>query len=571
MSNCTQCHVLGKKVSSTKCLDCHQEIQSLVNVGRGYHSDYEVTSKECFDCHSDHHGRKFNMVRFEEDEFDHDLTGYILEDQHLAIDCRDCHKPDYIQDIEIRDRMDTYLGLDQECLSCHNDFHQGTLSNDCIQCHNFDKFRPAPGFDHAESDFDLVGQHTSVSCEECHPISTKNGNDFQEFSNLVFNDCISCHEDPHNGKINGTCTQCHTEESFQTFIGDTKFNHKRTGFNLKGSHARTGCYECHERAKNPAFIFQDNQGISESQCNSCHEDIHEQKFGNDCAKCHQESSFRDLKSMDFFNHDITDYPLEGHHVEIDCKSCHPNNYMADIDFQKCRNCHEDYHKGEFLMTNPNSDCLDCHSLNEGFETSLYSIDDHQENNFPLEGAHMATPCFECHISEDRWTFQDIGSDCKDCHADIHEGFISEKYYPDRGCNQCHTPESWNSISFEHSITDWELEGKHKMLECRECHYEQSEEIDTFIQAFNSLSSECVQCHDNVHEDQFEINSVTDCNRCHDSNNWYPNKFDHNSAAFQLDGRHAEIECSACHKPITENGKIIIQYKMESFECIDCHS
>ena len=30
MSNCTLCHDIGKKVSNTKCLDCHKEIRSLI-------------------------------------------------------------------------------------------------------------------------------------------------------------------------------------------------------------------------------------------------------------------------------------------------------------------------------------------------------------------------------------------------------------------------------------------------------------------------------------------------------------------------------------------------------------
>ena len=144
ISNCTQCHELGNKVLSSKCLDCHQEINDLINDERGYHSNYEVTTKECFDCHSEHHGRNFDMLHFNENEFDHDLSGYVLEDTHLAIDCRECHKPDFIVNSDIKEREETYLGLAQDCLSCHADFHQETLSKDCISCHDFDKFTPAP-------------------------------------------------------------------------------------------------------------------------------------------------------------------------------------------------------------------------------------------------------------------------------------------------------------------------------------------------------------------------------------------------------------------------------------------
>jgi hypothetical protein len=46
MSHCTQCHEVGKKVSSAKCLECHKEIKELIDLNRGYHSSAEVKSKE---------------------------------------------------------------------------------------------------------------------------------------------------------------------------------------------------------------------------------------------------------------------------------------------------------------------------------------------------------------------------------------------------------------------------------------------------------------------------------------------------------------------------------------------
>ncbi len=66
MSNCTLCHDLGDKVSDRKCLECHTDIQSLINKKSGYHAESSVKAKDCFECHSDHHGRKFDMVRFDE-------------------------------------------------------------------------------------------------------------------------------------------------------------------------------------------------------------------------------------------------------------------------------------------------------------------------------------------------------------------------------------------------------------------------------------------------------------------------------------------------------------------------
>lgn len=572
ITNCTKCHDLGKSVSSAKCLDCHSEIQSLIDQRKGYHASREVKSKECFDCHSDHHGRKFDMVRFDEDNFNHDLTGYELEGQHGVIDCRACHTPDYIKDREIRQRKDTFLGLSQECLACHDDYHQGTLPNDCRSCHDIEAFRPAPKFDHNDADYKLKGKHIEVECKECHPIATRNGVEFQKFTDIPFNDCIACHDDPHDDRIEGKCSQCHTEKSFSIFTGTKTFNHNTTDFRLKGSHQSVDCFSCHENKNDPKLIFADREGVTENQCAVCHEDVHEGKFGNDCAKCHDESSFLSL-NMNSFDHNQTDYPLEGKHIGVDCKQCHTGRYSVAIDFSACKNCHDDYHRGEFAAENHVSpDCVDCHSLERGFDYSLYTIERHQESSFPLEGAHLATPCFACHVSEEdnRWRFREIGSTCVDCHQDIHEGYIGEEYYPENDCAVCHINDTWASVDFDHSLTDWALEGKHIEVDCRDCHFKMAEIEGEFVQSFNDLNNDCIQCHENVHDTQFEIEGVTDCKRCHDSESWFPTLFNHDETAFALEGKHAEIDCKECHKPIVVSGETIIEYKIEKFECIDCH-
>ena len=86
MMNCTECHVLGGNVSNEKCLDCHKELNSRISQNKGYHTSSEVSNKNCASCHSDHHGRKFEMIRFNEDEFEHQLTGYELTGKHIKTD-----------------------------------------------------------------------------------------------------------------------------------------------------------------------------------------------------------------------------------------------------------------------------------------------------------------------------------------------------------------------------------------------------------------------------------------------------------------------------------------------------
>ncbi|WP_203296586.1 cytochrome c3 family protein [Luteirhabdus pelagi] len=572
ISNCTECHVLGERVSDQKCLACHTEIQTLLRRDEGYHANSSVRNQNCFECHSEHHGRKFDMIRFDENNFDHTLAGYELEGAHASVDCRECHKPSNIQNSELRKREDTFLGLDTKCLSCHDDYHQETLTNDCMSCHTMEAWSPAPKFDHSTSNFPLRGEHINVDCKECHQETTRNGEPFTLFEGIAFEDCKACHDDVHNGQLPGTCASCHTETSFSTFAGRGSFNHAVTGFTLKGSHKNIDCFSCHKTVSSPTSVFQDNINIEETSCISCHEDQHDGKYGTNCNKCHQESSFLALRDMDFFDHSTTDYPLEGQHVGVDCRECHAERFSNPIDFSACMNCHEDYHNGEFAENGVSPDCKECHSLEKGFEYTLFTLEDHQKSDFPLEGAHIATPCFACHVDEgeERWSFANLGNDCIDCHTDFHEGYLASEFYPQQDCEACHISDTWAAVSFDHTRTDWPLTGAHQTVNCRECHFEIDNEKTVISQNFSNLNTDCTTCHENVHGDDFAVNGVTDCMRCHVTNSWMPEKFDHSNTRFPLEGKHASLTCNACHAIESATGETEIVYQLNKLECTDCH-
>jgi len=75
LSNCTKCHILGEKETTSKCLECHKEIKNLIDRKKGYHASSEVKGKKCAECHGEHFGRDFKMVRFDDKRFDHKITG----------------------------------------------------------------------------------------------------------------------------------------------------------------------------------------------------------------------------------------------------------------------------------------------------------------------------------------------------------------------------------------------------------------------------------------------------------------------------------------------------------------
>ncbi len=572
--NCTKCHDLGNKVSNAKCLSCHSEIKSRIDYGMGFHASQEAKGKDCIACHSDHHGRNFDIVRFDEKKFNHRLTGYPLTGSHASIDCRQCHKPDFIEDKGLKKRIDTFLGLNRDCKSCHTDYHQNTLSNDCAKCHTTTAFSPAANFDHSKTDFALSGKHKSVACIECHKKETRNGKEFQRFAGVPFSNCNSCHKDPHNFNLGTNCKQCHTEESFTSLSSIKKFNHGETIFPLKGKHRQADCAGCHNMVATPTSIFQDRKGVRTNDCARCHKDVHDSKFGSNCADCHNEESFRAAVSMKNFNHDLTGFELAGKHKAVDCKKCHTtNNFTTPLPHYTCDACHKDYHEGQLAsILGLSPDCAKCHTV-DGFAGSLFTIADHAKTKFPLDGGHAATPCIACHKqdTDKKWQFRNIGAKCADCHTDVHEGYLDKKFYPNQTCEKCHVTASWEENHFDHNITRFKLAGAHAKQTCRACHGKDDKgNLPQRYQKFAGMSTTCTACHKNVHGQQFDKNGATDCVQCHAFNDWKAVKFNHNKAAFKLEGKHATVACEGCHKAAQVNGEPVVQYKLKSFKCIDCH-
>ena len=566
VSNCTKCHVLGDKVSNDKCLSCHKELKARVDKRKGYHVSREVKGKECASCHNEHHGRNFQVIRFDEKKFDHKLAGYELTGAHKKIDCRECHKPEFIADKELKKNKKTFLGMGTECLSCHTDYHQKTLANDCAKCHTNEAFKPATKFDHNKSDFKLVGKHIDVACIECHQKEVRNGKDFQKFSGIAFSNCSSCHTDPHKREILNDCKDCHIEQAFTQFKGMGNFEHQRTGFPLKGKHRSVDCAKCHKLNSGPLTVFKDRKGVPLNDCVQCHDDVHKGKFGTSCVDCHTEDSFRSKTTPDNFNHDLTDFTLRGKHKVVDCRKCHTESLTAPLVHNACAACHTDYHNQEFAVNGKSPDCAQCHT-EDGFQGSLFTVTEHNKTKFPLEGAHLATPCFSCHLKDKTWKFRNIGSRCVDCHDDVHAGQIPEKYYPGKTCESCHIPNNWKESQFNHDQTKFKLSGKHAEITCRECHVP---DASFKYGKFTDKGTTCISCHEDGHDRQFEVEGQTDCARCHDFMAWKIPDFNHDNTAFKLDGKHVTVACAECHKAELRNGKQVVIYKIKRFECIDCH-
>lgn len=436
LTNCTKCHELGSGPTKDRCLACHGEIASRLKDKRGYHATImNDNDKPCIACHAEHAGREFELVRWPDgrDNFNHDETGYRLQGKHIQLACQDCHKPVLIKEDlhKLQPNISlqrTFLGLQQNCLSCHFDEHRNQLGDKCTTCHNQERWEPAVGFAHDKTRFSLTGRHRDVNCSKCHPTlkEEKKQNvadrSYAKFVGLQFQQCSACHRDVHLGKLGSNCQRCHSTSGWKK-VNAVRFDHEKTRYPLRGKHQSVDCLKCHKSGQMTGTL-------PFNECRDCHADSHRGQFVSRedqgrCESCHSEQGFQPaLFSIE--DHVFTKYPLTGSHLAVPCIACHKKEVnaegMYDQKFRfsntECETCHRDPHYGQFSKLKPEKQCRVCHNTGEW---PRIEFDHSRDSRYPLEGAHAKVPCSGCHKELKRRDlsfilFRPINTNCKTCHS-----------------------------------------------------------------------------------------------------------------------------------------------------------
>ncbi|MEO8168320.1 MAG: cytochrome c3 family protein [bacterium] len=502
MNNCLQCHETGKEISGKKCLTCHKEIKSALDEKRGFH--YKKSSQECIACHKEHLGKNAKTTLFNENTFDHGETGFPRIGKHVSAQCRDCHSKKNIKDARVlaivnSTGRETYLGLDQQCLSCHADKHNNTVGKDCSKCHSVFAWSPPAGFNHTQTKFALRGKHSTIACSKCHTdLVKKEKNKPVLFATEKFSDCTPCHTSPHSKGFSAKeCSSCHTPDGWNQQAGSDKFNHDQTSFRLVGRHAGVACAKCHGSG---AKMGKPSLKLAHNKCIDCHSDYHQGEFktryNGDCEKCHTPYGFQPA-TFTLAMHASGRFALSGAHVATPCEKCHVRNNdgRREFDFTKirCESCHTDKHGGQFTREMKEQSCAACHSTEDWSPKDF----DHARTGFVLEGKHVSTKCERCHISQkiagaDVVQYKGTKTKCESCHEEIHAGQFKSNGETD--CKKCHQPAGWKTLSFDHNTQSaFMLTGAHKRVECRQCHREERQGNKTFVR-FKPLSAKCESCH-----------------------------------------------------------------------------
>ena len=384
-----------------------------------------------------------------------------------------------------------HAGLEKDCKNCHKPFSKGHQDRLCVSCH-----------DHEAIAADL-GRHTGF----------------------------------HGHTRGKECRECHTEhkgrKSNIVHLDKRTFDHALTDFPLKGRHAsaKVACKQCHK----PSVKFRD----APSDCFSCHQkdDAHKGALGRDCASCHVADEWKQVR----FDHNKTDYPLIGKHLDVKCNACHKtSNHKATP--KTCVACHrgDDEHRGRF-----GTNCKTCHTA-RGWGINLF--DHGRSTRYPLRGAHRNIACKSCHTGH--LYKQKLQTRCISCHQsdDVHKGQEGQQ------CQLCHSDSRWTQARIDHDLFVFPLLGKHYDLKCKQCHKKPT---------FKDAPVACYACHKK--DDEHKQRLGTRCEQCHNTRGWGYWSFDHNrQTRFMLDGGHKGLRCDACHqRPAGKNISL-------PSKCSSCH-
>ena len=430
LSNCTSCHELGEGPSVQKCLDCHKVLKQQIDNSKGLHYSYtKVEKKLCFSCHNEHAGRDFQLIKWEP---------------------------------------------------------------------------PQKEFDHTKTGYSLEGKHTTIQCRDCHNPSLIHTNlqaieekiDITKTFFGLGTNCLSCHNDEHRKQLGENCTSCHTQNNWKESV---QFDHNKAKFQLTGKHQQVDCQKCHATIIDEHPVYPKDTtyvkfiNLSFQNCTSCHKDKHNNKFGQDCTRCHVTAGWKILDERNI-DHNKTNFPLLGKHVGVKCDNCHKSGKKFKADqYNECKDCHSDYHQNQFAKRTDKGACESCHQVT-GFKPALFPIASHNETEFKLTGAHLAQPCFVCHKMTESakpiMNFKPTERLCQDCHRDPHMSQFSST----KTCLNCHNETDWKESTFNHNTgSSYVLQGAHKNVSCDGCHKEVTNGTEKYI-LYKPLDTKCESCH-----------------------------------------------------------------------------
>ena len=266
---------------------------------------------------------------------------------------------------------------------------------------------------------------------------------------------------PHRDLRGLPCTACHTTGSWR----DVRFDHRSTGYPLRGQHIAAPCAGCHDVGDFHAAV---------RTCGSCHQDPHRGDAGADCVRCHSESGWRNVNPQDA--HARSRLPDLGVHAALRCEDCHPQTGVQPFHSRvtHCVTCHQAQYAA---TTDPPhatlgipTDCEQCHQMN----TWSFALFPQHDAIFPIYSgshAHVWSNCTSCHPNSGDYSV----FTCTSCHTQgpttqSHQG-IPGYTWDSNACISCHPTGTGGDVSFHEGIFPIFSNPGHggAWTDCAQCH------------------------------------------------------------------------------------------------------
>ncbi len=449
---CESCHINSNYSLSIMPNDCgnsgcHLTTWQQTNNPTHATSGPTFAVANCSTCH--------NTISWTTAVFDHSTTGFPLTNAHQmapagkVVACTDCH---------INNNY-TLTTAPTDCgnSGCHLTTWQQTnnpthasagapfAAANCSTCHSTITWSTAT-FDHSTTGWALTGSHQMApagkvaACTDCHVGSN--------YTFTVANtDCYGCHQAawqstttlggavPNHITAGFPTSQCSTCHNTTTWT--STFNHATTGFPLTNAHqmAPAGkvptCVSCH--INNNYTLTTAPTDCGNSGChlttwqqtnNPTHASAGAPFAAANCTTCHNTITW----TTAIFDHSTTGWALTGSHQMapagkvVACTDCHVgNNYTFTAANTDCYGCHQAAWQSTTTLGGavpnhitagfPTAICSTCH------DTLLWADGkfDHSTTGWPLQGAHVTTPCTSCHIGANAFSLTSANTDCYGCH------------------------------------------------------------------------------------------------------------------------------------------------------------
>lgn len=461
----------------------------------------------------------------------------------------------------------------------------------------------------------------TLRCMACHDVARN-----AEMNTL----CVACHKEIAwlVGRDRGLharvkaqrCASCHPDHAGASFAmiawpdggSPERFDHTRAGWPLTGKHEKLKCADCHKpalrvseaarqsprRGPDPGWL-----GL-EQGCVTCHRDPHRNRLGPKCTECHVTTSWKDI-GRSAFNHDRTRYPLRGKHAGVRCEKCHDFSggklVNTTVRFATCTDCHRDAHATTATLAGRTVDCASCHVVN-GWTPSTYTVAQHRQAAYRLEGRHERVACDACHIKRPPGVMaatlgtaavwmRPVATRCQSCHADDHNGQLARRAGAG-ACDGCHTVAGWTPSTYTiatHATLRLGLTGRHAEIRCAACHgptrpglpaLASAQVLGKARVAVTLTEVACASCHLDPHRGK-----VPRCLDCHDTRTFRPSSVDvaaHDRYRLKLEGAHRAVPCVACHvdmkHPATTSSLVATRWTFAPLSfaspangCAGCHA